>query len=362
MRPTRDEQAFAELLEGLRREAPADVARFARLAQALGSVRPGPGPQPDFRNALRNRLIAEAALKQSWFDRVAERWVERNMRLRRNLRVVFAAGVAALVLLAGGSIFAVADKAVPGDWNYWAKRARENAHLLITRADVPRAYYEMDLARERLEEVRELVNRNEDREGPFRQALDDMDAKTLDATSLLVGYYRKHNRSLVLDRLAQFAVAQKNGLEALVDRMPPGARSPARDSIDILNLVGSRVTGILGGCLCPANPLLPKVSGGTTTPASEENGTPQAPRCACDQFRNGNGGGQAAGPSNPRRNDQPPTTQTPPEEPPGLLDPVTEPVDDVTSQVNDLIDDALTGTPLEGVVEDPLPALTPLLP
>lgn len=359
MRPTRDEQAFAELLEGLRQEAPADVARFARLAQALESVRPGTGPAPDFRNALRNRLIAEAALKQSWFDRVAERWVERNMRLRRNFRVVFAAGVAALVLLAGGSIFAVADKAVPGDWNYWAKRARENAHLLITRADVPRAYFEMDLARERLEEVRELVNRSENREGLFRQALDDMDAKTLDATSLLVGYYRKHNRSLVLDRLAQFAVAQKNGLEALVDRMPPGARSPARDSIDILNLVSSRVTGILGGCLCPANPLLPKVSGGSTSPASEEEETPQAPRCACAQFR-GETSGQASDPHNPGRN--PPTTPptSPPEEEP---DPITDTVNEITDTVNNLIDGALSGTPLDPLVpDDPLPSLPPLLP
>ena len=47
MRPTRDEQAFAELLDGLRREAPADVAKFARLAQALESVRPAPSPAPD---------------------------------------------------------------------------------------------------------------------------------------------------------------------------------------------------------------------------------------------------------------------------------------------------------------------------
>jgi hypothetical protein len=361
MRPTRDEQAFAELLAGLRREAPADVARFARLAQALGSVRPGTGPAPDFRNALRNRLIAEAAVRRSWLDRVAERWVERNLKLRRNFRVVFAASVAALMLLAGGSIFAVAEKAVPGDWNYWAKRTRESAHLLITRAPVQRAYYEMDIARERLEEVRELVNRGEQKEGLYRTALDDMDAKTLDATTLLVGHYRRTKGSLVLDRLAQFAIAQKNGLEALVDRMPPGARSPARDSIDLLNLVGSRVTGILGGCLCPANPLLPRVSGGSTTPESKESAeAPQAPQCACDQFRNGRSGGQASGPRSPGRNNgQTPPPEEPPEEPPaGPTDSITQPIDDITSQVNDLIDEAL-----EDTIDVPdIPPLTPLLP
>jgi hypothetical protein len=357
MRPTRDEQAFAELLDGLRREAPADVARFARMAQALESVRPGPGPAPDFRNALRNRLIAEAAVRRSFLDRVAERWIERNTQLRRNFRMVFAAGVAALVLLAGGSVFAAAEKAVPGDWSYWAKRVRENAHLLVTRGDVPRAYYEMTVARERLEEVRELVNRREQNEGHFRTALDDMDAKTLDATQLLVGHYRKHKKSLVLDRLAQFAVAQKRGLEALVDRLPPGARSPARDSIDILNLVGSRVTGILGGCLCPANPLLPRVSSGAESPSSDGADAPQAPRCACDQFRNGRTP-QAGGPTNPGRNDgknPPPPPPPPAPEPDG---PVTNTVNTITDTVNQLIDDALAGTPLEPIVPNsPLPEI-----
>jgi hypothetical protein len=362
MRPTRDEQAFAELLEGLRREAPADVAKFARMAQALESVRPAQGPAPDFRNALRNRLIAEAAVSRSWLDRVADRWVERNAQLRRNFKMVFAAGLAAMMMLAGGSIFAVADKAVPGDWNYWAKRARESAHLLITRAPTPRAYYEMEIARERLDEVRQLVSRGEQKEGLFRTALDDMDLKTLDATQLLVGVYRRNNKSFVLDRLAQFAVAQKHGLEVLIDRMPPGARSPARDSIDILNLVGSRVTGILGGCLCPANPLLPKVSGGSTTP-NDAGAPPQAPQCDCARFRSGSNNQASGSQDHGRPTDHPKPPPTEPTEPPGVLDPITKPVDDITSTVNDIIDGALSGTVLDDLVPNaPLPALTPLLP
>jgi hypothetical protein len=244
------------------------------------------------------------------------------------------------------------------------KRARESAHLLITRAPVPRAYYEMDIARERLDEVRELVSRGEQKEGLFRTALDDMDLKTLDATQLLVGVYRKNNKSFVLDRLAQFAVAQKHGLEVLIDRLPPGARSPARDSIDILNLVGSRLTGILGGCLCPANPLLPKVSGGSTSP-NDAGGTPQSPQCDCARFRSGGGNTSAQGPRDPGRGGKTPPPSQPPSQPekPGVLDPVTKPVDEVTSTVNNIIDGALSGTVLDDIVPDsPIPQLTPLLP
>jgi hypothetical protein len=364
MKPTRDEQAFAELLEGLRQDAPRDVARFAKMAEALQHVRPSPGPAADFRNTLRNRLIAEAAIKRSWIDRAAERWTEKNLKLRRSFRFVFVTGVAAAMLLAGGAIFAAAENAVPGDWSYFAKRAHENAQLWITRAPEPRAYLQMELARERLDEVRTLVNRGQLKESPYFTALNDMDARTLDATRLLIGVYGRSHKSFPLDRLAQFAVAQRHGLEVLVDQLPPGARPAGRDSIDILRRVTDRVTGIIGGCLCPANALLPRVSSGVTTPSSS---SAQEPLCPCQQFRGEDSNGQALDdPSTP----PPDKGSTPPPDnhespPPSLVDNVTGTVNDttttVTDTVNDLIDEALTGTPLEPIVPDPLiPTLPPI--
>jgi len=364
MKPTRDEQAFAELLEGLRQDAPGDVARFARLAQALEHVRPAPGPAPHFRNALRNRLIAEAAVRRSWIDRAAERWTERNLKLRRSFRFVFATGMAAAVLLAGGSIFAAARNSVPGDWDYWAKKVRENAQLLVTRAPDARAYLEMDFARERLDEVRTLVNRHQDHAGPYFSALNDMDAKTLDATRLLIEVYGRNHHTFALDRLAQFAVAQRHGLEVLIDRLPPGARPAGRDSIDILQRVADRVTGILGGCLCPANALLPKVSSGKTKASDTE-----VPLCPCSRFR-------GESPTSTQAVDEPPTT-TPPtkpptkdkpeQKPPSLIDQVTGTVNnttsDVTDVVNNLIDEALKSTPLAPIVgPTPIPKITLKIP
>ena len=361
MKPTRDEQAFAELLEGLRQDAPRDVARFAKMAQALEHVRPAPGPAPDFRNTLRNRLIAEAAIKRSWIDRAAERWTEKNLKLRRSFRFVFVSGVAAAVLLAGGVVFASAENAVPGDWNYFAKRAHENAQLWITRAPEPRAYLQMELARERLDELRTLINRGSQQEGPYFSALNDMDARTLDATRLLIGVYGRSHRSFPLDRLAQFAVAQRHGLEVIVDQLPPGARPAGRDSIDILRRVTDRVTGIVGGCLCPANPLLPRVSSAPTVPSADSK--TEVPLCPCDKFRGEDTTGQAIDdPSNPKPPAPDPKPDPDPDKSPTVVDTVTGTVNDTADTVNNLIDEALNnGGPLDQLVPDsPIPSLPPV--
>jgi uncharacterized protein DUF5667 len=358
MKPIREEEVFASLLEGMEQDAPRELARIAALAKALEHVRPVTGPAPvAFRNALRNRILVEAATRKPWLDRVRERWVERNERARRSFKFVFANAVAAALLLAGGSIMAVAEKAVPGDWDYWAKRAHENARLLITRAPQQRAFLQMDLARERLDEIRELINRREPSAKPFFVALNDMDARTLDATALLLQVYGDTQNRLPLDELTSFAVAQKSALEVLVDRMPPGARPPARDSIDILQRVTDRITGIVGGCLCPANALLPKADtgGGSETPDNSASGG-QTPVCACAQFRGDDKGGDnpvAQPPPTPPPSTPPTTPPTPdPDHPIDLpsLPIVDDNVDDV---VNDLIDQVI-----QPLLPTPLPTIT----
>ena len=370
MKPTRDEQAFAEMLEGLRRDAPRDLARLARLASAMEHVRPMPGPAPDFRAALRNRIVAEAAVSRSWLDRFVEAWEARNIAMRRNFKMVFATAVAAIVLLAGGSVFAVAAKSVPGDWDYFAKRLHEDARLFVTRANVPRAYLEMDFARERLDEMKILVARDKQSADPYFVDLNDMDARTLDAARLLVTAFRQTHQAGPLHRLASFAAAQRNGIEVLIDHMPPAVRPPARDSIDILQRVSDRVVGIMGGCLCPANALLPQVSP-ESGPAASGAGPTQAPVCDCARIRGGNdnNGSTASGPvdngdGGKQKPKQPPTQ---PSEGPidSTIDQVTGTVNQttqtLTNTVNQVIDDALQSTPLAPVVgPTPVPTITPI--
>lgn len=365
MKPTRDEQAFAELLEGIQHDAPRQLARMAALADALQHARPTTGPAPAFRNALRNRLIAETAVRRPWFEGVREAWLERNARMRRSFRFVFANAVAAVVLLAGGSILAVAEHSVPGDWDYFAKRLHEDARLLITRAPAPRADLQMALARERLNEVRELVNRGDGEVDHYTSALDDMDARTLDATEILVRLFRDTGNLEPLGRLTGFASAQRQGLEVLVNRLPPGARIPAQDSLDILERVTERVTGIMGGCICPANPLLPKSGGPSGSDPGDGNGLgtsgPQAPVCACDQFR-GEDEPNGMGPRDPGTQNPPPGgNDTPP--PPEVDEPIDLPElpvvgDDVDDVVNGVIDDVLEPILEPFVGPSPIPTIS----
>ena len=360
-KPTRDEQAFAELLEGMQTEAPRQLARMAALADALQHARPTTGPSPAFRNALRNRLVAETAVRRPWFEAVRTGWIERNARMRRSFRFVFANAVAAAMLLAGGSIMAVAQDSVPGDWDYFAKRLHEDARLLVTRAPEPRADLQMQLARTRLNEVRELINRSDTNVDHYTTALNDMDFRTLDATKLLISFYGDTSDRIPLDRLMKFAVAQRQGLEVLVDKLPAGARPQARDSIDILERVSERVTGIMGGCLCPANPLVP----GQNPPAVSGGGTgtagPQAPLCPCSDFRGDDEPDEdpsAIGDPNDPGTTPPPTTP-PTENPDAPIDLPELPVvgDDVDDLVNDLIDELLE--PLEPIVGPvPLPTVS----
>jgi len=124
--------------------------------------------------------------------------------------------------------------------------------------------------------------------------------------------------------------------------------------------VTDRVTGIVGGCLCPANPLLPRVSSGPTAPSSDSK--TEVPLCPCDKFRGEDTTGQAIDDPSTQPPKSDPKPAPDPEKPsPSLGDTVTGTVNGVTDTVNNLIDEALEGTPLEPLVPDaPVPSVTPI--
>jgi hypothetical protein len=131
----------------------------------------------------------------------------------------------------------------------------------------------MALARERLSEIKTMLQRGVRQQELYRRPLGDMDGRTLDATRLLIVEYRATKRSSVLAPLERFANAQKQSLESIVDDLPPGARPDARSAIEVLDAVTSRVSNVLAGCPCPADVLVP--------PANATKGTPGAVTCSC---------------------------------------------------------------------------------
>lgn len=350
MKPTREEQVFADLLEGMEREAPEELAGLVRLASALEHVRPT-GPEPAFKADLRRRLITEAARRRPWTERVREAWAERDARMRRSFRLVCANAVAAAVLLAGGAVLAASHEAIPGQALYPVKKARQAAQLLVTRGAEARGLLQLEFARESLEEIRLLAQAGQADAELYIGALNDMDARTLDATRLLIEAYGRTRDRLPLDRLTQFAVAQRLGLEVLLDLLPPRARRVALDSMDILTRVQERVAGILAGCPCPANPLVPPGTEPGTPPAASE-----APACPCAEIR---GDGEAAPPppgpgdgGNGTDTDGGGGAEPPPAQ--GVIPPIEG--TDLDETVNRIIDDVLETLPPPPV---PLPTGSP---
>lgn len=355
-----DEEAFARMLEGAQAPHSIDAQRMRALVQALERARPAQtGPSPMFASALRERLAeeagvvaeAQAAARVSIATRAAIWLQAKNEAWRRSFRVVAATGMAAMMLAGTSAAFATAQNALPGQWNYSLKRAGEAARMSVTRGDLPRGYAKLDIARERLDEVRALAASGNRDAAIYVAVLGDMDAATIDASELLVEASREGAGLTPLRRLASFTTAQRLRLEGLVVDVPPGARPAARDSLATLVLLGDRVQNVIEGCPCPGNPLEVVTSSGTQT-----SGLP----CSCESGTSGR----------PGSSDQPQAVDDPQPQPSGSGSPSPEPstgtdlvpgtdADDPANGAVDQVNDILDGLGLPTVSPSPLPLPSP---
>lgn len=357
---TRKFEEFEALLGGGSGFSEGELGELAALARALERARPAaqaPAPRPDFRAALRTRLLEEAThavvIPLPLHARVRASVAARNVRIRRSFRTVAAVAAATMVMLVGSTLVAAAQGTVPGDALYRIKRAHENIALKAVFGRVPRAQRQLELARERLEEVRILSQRGEENAALFVGALADMDARTLDATTMLINEYRKTRDNGLLGMLIAFSGAQRQGLEAIVDEIPAGAVPKTRSSIELVDAVQNRVSAVLGGCPCPAEALTPAAN---ATP-----GTPGGVTCGCGATRPG------STPA-PKGQSSPPAVEQPKGEDPdggdnaedGSTGPLPDLTDtDVEEQLNDLVNDLLENL---GVTPPPVPTAAPSLP
>jgi hypothetical protein len=132
-----------------------------------------------------------------------------------------------------------------------------------------------------------------------------------------------------------------------------------------LSRVTDRVTGIVGGCLCPANPLVPGTSPPSGPADNDEVGsdTPQAPLCPCERFRGNDPPRRGPNGAVPPPNEEPPPEEPPADDPridvnlPDLPGDADEIVNGIIDQVLQTIDDNIVD-PLEDVL--PIPSLPPL--
>lgn len=258
---------FAAALEGRGGVAASDPALSPLLGLAHQLQSLPLGPAPAFRDSLRQRLVAVAAVTEpaplpTPVDRARE--VLQGWRLQRRLRAV-AAAVAMLVVVSG--VATVSSRSLPGEALYALKRASEWAQIELARNDFNRGKRELQHAGTRLDEVADLVGAIRALAPATRVAaaplatgadphlildtLDDMDASTRRGVQLLFEASQERQSSEPLAIVRDFATRQQRELAAVLPALPDVARDRADASLQLLARIrktSSAAITKLGSC------------------------------------------------------------------------------------------------------------------
>ncbi len=277
MRPAQSRRAreFAVALEGpLSPSLAADpaMAPLLALAEQLRALPLGPTPQ--FRDALRTRLVAvatvapaELAPATTW-DR-ARVWVD-HWRVQRGMAAA-AAGMAAVVAIAG--VTTASQRSLPGDPFYGLKRSAEGIQLSFARNPVNQGKRYLQHAETRLAEVAQLANKDitaalspvpmagvagspvalgGSRADRIARALADMNRDTRRGSQLLTKAYEDDDERSTepLQVLSSFADRQQRGLYQLLFEIPVEARPTAQTSLALVTEVQQRATALITYGIC----------------------------------------------------------------------------------------------------------------
>lgn len=326
---------FAAALEGRgvpsARRDPA-IAPLLSLAQGLQSL--PLGPAPEFRDTLRQRLLAVATVAPAPVPAPtplerARTWVE-GWRVQKAMATA-AASMAGVVALTGVSVGA--SRSVPGDPLYGLKRSTEGVQLSLARNDVNRGKRYLQHAETRLREVAQIVGEDialgpapatpgqitvafggskSERVGEGLTAMDDA---TRDGTRLLFEAYTEQDDDDVLRIVQDFTARQRENLGQVIDSLPTGAHEKAEASLRLVSSLHLRATQLLavGACGESCSPATPAPEVGATaapaptaTPTYDELGPVP---CACPDT------------SAPEPSPEPTPSPEPSSEPPSSEDP-----------------------------------------
>lgn len=229
---------------GLERELA--VAALLRRTGATSA----PAPAPEFREALRTRLMAVAAVQGVG---AAARPPSPAGALSWRSRFV-ALGVGVLAAAVAGSGVAVAgSRSLPGDPFYGLKRGTESVQLQVADGDLDEGVRHLQFAATRLREVGLLVQRHDGGSpaaDPRLQqlatgALADMDTDTRTGAGLLTAAFRAGRSKAPLEQLARFAVRQRQDLQGVLPGLTGAALVSAQGSLALLDGVGAEADGLL---------------------------------------------------------------------------------------------------------------------
>ncbi len=260
-----------------------------RLAAAGDTLAPAAATRPEFRAALRTRLVAMAAVQAPVPVGAPTRTprIVRGGRAQRTLGVT--TGALACVVALGG-VAAAGDQSLPGDPFYGAKRGTEALRLTLARSEMDRGRQHLEFATTRLREVRGLtLGRDAFENGStdaadiasldpgvavlVRQTLADMDAETRRGTALLTSAFRSSQADAPLRTLSLFATRQSDSLERLLPALPPTSQDRGEASLALVADLADETGELLelGTCTTDCEPA---TSTASPSPSSSPSSSP----------------------------------------------------------------------------------------
>lgn len=223
-------QAFADALDG-RRPAKGEVAELVAVATRLCEMAAETAPSPEFRSALRTRLMASAVPVQieNRPVRALRTSSARRPASTRRWAVAFATMMATTF---GAGVSVASADTVPGDTLYPIKRALESGQLALKQSDSSRGTYRLRLATERLAEVDQLTNTHGTSTELTSSTFDEFQRQAdLGSDALLRSYLENESRDDLV-ALNHFSTASARRLADLHGRLSTTQIEQAENMLD----------------------------------------------------------------------------------------------------------------------------------
>ena len=208
-------------------------------------------PDPEYRRAARQRLVAMAAVRTPEPVRpsplrrlLAARAVDAPAGRWRTRATAGLAG-AALTVTSLATLVALSAGAAPGDVLYGVKRGTEQTQLAL--AGDSRGQALLDLARTRLEELDDLGGDA----GLIASTLATMDDQTTEGASWYLARALDTSDRAPLDTVSRWAADQSVRLETVGAGVPADATDDVAESLDLLEAITVRADGWRTALACP---------------------------------------------------------------------------------------------------------------
>jgi hypothetical protein len=239
----RADAQFARLLD-LASPAVAADASMGSMLLVAGALRAaghstGPAaPDPAFRAALRQRLVAVATVQA--VEPISPIGRERTaVGYRTQRRVAALAGAVAIVTSVAG-VGVAASRSLPGDPFYGIKRSTEGVQLWAASGNLAKGKRHLEFARTRLAEAKALPPNSSHLASTFNA----MNAQTTDGTHDLIAAYLSSKSLVPLADLETFTQEQVAGLVSLAPTLPATLRSQDQQAVALLTGVVNTVNSV----------------------------------------------------------------------------------------------------------------------